>query len=102
MNRLLTERRLPQSPDWLHGEQFQSIARGLRDNPKEDVPPETHQNPENSSHQPPHLPHSRGLGPFRVRQGDDRTAPLNSANFTASLGPGMDSDFGASAALPWL
>ncbi|CAM4553999.1 unnamed protein product [Lepidochelys olivacea] len=70
---------------------------GLRGHPKEDVPPETHQNPENSSHQPPHLPHSRGLGPFRVRQGDDRTAPLNSANFTASLGPGMDSDFGASA-----
>ncbi|XP_053145550.1 protein huluwa-like [Hemicordylus capensis] len=28
---------------------------------------------------------------------DDQRAPLNSANFTASQGPGLDSDFGASA-----
>ncbi|XP_043370937.1 protein huluwa-like [Dermochelys coriacea] len=34
-----------------------------------------------------------------IWQGDDGTAPLNSANFTASLGPGMDSDFGASAGI---
>ncbi|CAM4642933.1 unnamed protein product [Lepidochelys kempii] len=31
-NRLLPERRLPQSPAWLHGEQLQSITQGLRDN----------------------------------------------------------------------
>ncbi|CAM4581016.1 unnamed protein product [Caretta caretta] len=30
-DRLLPERRLPPSPAWLHGEQFQSIARGPRD-----------------------------------------------------------------------
>ncbi|CAM5153140.1 unnamed protein product [Natator depressus] len=73
-----------------------ATTSGSGGHPKEDVPPETHQHPENSSHQPPHFPPSHGLGPFRVRQGDDRTAPLNSANFIASLGPGMDSNFGAS------
>nr|XP_048674212.1 T-cell surface glycoprotein CD1b-3-like [Caretta caretta] len=33
-DRLLTGRRLPQSPAWLHREQFQSIARGLHDKEK--------------------------------------------------------------------
>ncbi|TFK09389.1 prickle-like protein 1 [Platysternon megacephalum] len=92
--------RLPKKPrgETLHaGTQPPAPSRGSH--PKGDIPPETHQHPENGSHHPPPLPHSCGLGAFRVRAGDGETAPLNSANFTASLGPGLDSDFGASAGI---
>ncbi|XP_065454695.1 protein huluwa-like [Chrysemys picta bellii] len=51
----------------------------------------------------PTFPTPVGLVPFEygssIRQGDDEPAPSNSANFTASLGPGMDSDFRASAGI---